>query len=46
MCTTCARNLFNKAAQGNEIKKSKDCAGREITVCTITSVITLFGRCV
>jgi len=45
MCTTCVRKLFGKAAQGSETKKSQDCAGREITVCIFTSVITLSGGC-
>lgn len=46
MCTTCVRKLFSKAAQGHEMKESKDCAGREVTVCIIMSVITLSGGCV
>lgn len=46
MRTIYAIKLFRKSAQGNEMKKNRDCAGTEITVCIIMSVITLSGGCV
>lgn len=42
MMCTCVRELLSKTAQGNEMRKSKNCAGREITVCIIMSVITFW----